>query len=58
MSLGEIDKEKRDFLDAMKGSYYLSIDLRKKSIFYEYILDTFHQEHIDSHRLFKDYEKL
>jgi predicted RNA-binding protein associated with RNAse of E/G family len=42
----------------MKGLYFLEIDLRKKSLYYECMLTNFHLDVQISHRMFKGYAEL
>ena len=52
------EKDKADFIDSMKGLYFLSIQLRKKGVFYDYLLTSFHLEMQVMKNMFTDYEEL
>jgi hypothetical protein len=52
------DREKGDFIDSMKGLYFLTVETRKKGIFEDYLLTSFHLEILSNKNMFKDYEEL
>ncbi len=52
------EKEKIEFIDCMKGLYFLEINLKKKGIYEDYLLSSFHLEVLSIHKMFKDYEDL
>ena len=52
------EKDKAEFIDSMKGLYFLAINLAHKDFYYRYMLNGFHLEVLTTQRLFKDYEDL
>jgi hypothetical protein len=52
------EKDKGEFIECMKGLYFLGIDLRGKDLYYKYMLTGFHLEVLSTQKMFKDFEEL
>lgn len=52
------EKEKRDFIDCLKGLYFHKIGLQRHGTYYEYIFASLHLEYLETHRMFKNYGEL
>lgn len=45
-------------MNTMKGLYFLTINLRSRGIYYDYLLTSFHLEVLCNHNMFKDYTEI
>ena len=52
------EKEKRDFIDCLKGLYFHKIGLQEHGTYYKYIFASLHLEYLETHRMFKNYGQL
>ena len=49
------EKEKMDYLNCIKGMYFVAIGLKRQDVYHEYLLESIHLEHLEAHRIFTDY---
>jgi hypothetical protein len=58
-SINQIEgKEKIDFISTLKGLHFLKINLRSQNLINEFLFTSFHLDHLEAHRKFKNYEQL
>lgn len=52
---GVEERERRDFLDCLKGLYFQRVGLQGEGLYYRYIFNSLHLEYLETHRMFKNY---
>jgi hypothetical protein len=55
---GVEEREKRDFIDCLKGLFFHRIGLQGQGLYYRYIFSSLHLEYLEIHRMFKNYVEL
>lgn len=55
---GVEEREKRDFIDCLKGLFFHRVGMQGKGLYYRYIFTSLHLEYLEIHRMFKNYNEV